>query len=499
MTKRVEPVRRRISTLKPATILLFALQSLAPRWAAGAADGRDASLTHGKQQQIESSDEPATIRYKGLSLTPGGFLEGSFVLRTRNENADINNTYTGVPLNGSTNSKLSEFRGSARDSRISLLLEGSARKTQLSGYFEMDFLGAAPTANYVQASSFTPRLRQAWLQVKRPSGWTFTGGQFWTLMTTHRHGIDARAEFIPITADGSYAVGYNYTRGRAFRVTKNLHEKVWLGLEVDEAENTYSAAFVPANVMGLNTSQNTATGVLLLPFLPNYSNGNSTPMAPDVAAKIAFEPGWGHFEIKGIGRFFRDRIASTASASGHSNVTYGYGVGFAAILPVLRNKVDVILEGLAGQGIGRYGAAGLPDVTLDPSDARMLPLRTAHLLGGIEAHPGKKLDLYGYVGNEYTGRYAAVTATGGPAGYGSRLVSYQSCTNEVAMNTCSGANRNVQEATAGYWYRIFKGSFGTVQYGNQVAFLRRTLWSGIGAAPQGTDLVVYSTVRFYLP
>ena len=154
-------------------------------------------------------------------------------------------------------------------------------------------------------------------------------------MTTHRHGIETRAEFIPSTADGSYAVGFNYTRGRAFRVTKNLHDKVWLGLEMEEAESTYSAAFVPADVMGLNTSQNTSTGVLLLPFLPNYSNGHSTAMAPDLAAKVAFDPGWGHFEIKGIGRFFRDRIPSTEIAIGHSNVTYGYGVGFAAILPAV--------------------------------------------------------------------------------------------------------------------------------------------------------------------
>ena len=234
----------------------------------------------------------------------------------------------------------------------------------------MDFLGAAPTANYVQTSAFTPRLRQAWLQVKRPSGWTFTGGQLWTLMTTHRHGIETRTEFIPSTADGSYAVGFNYTRGRAFRVTKTLHDKVWLGFKW-RSQSTYSAAFVPADVMGLNTSQNTSTGVLLLPFLPNYSNGHSTAMAPDLAAKVAFEPGWGHFEIKGIGRFFRDRIPSTETAIGHSNLTYGYGVGFAAILPAVRNKVDIILQGLAGQGVGRYGAAGLPDVTLDPRDGRM--------------------------------------------------------------------------------------------------------------------------------
>lgn len=450
-------------------------------------------------QRNAQPEGPTSIRYKGLSLTPGGFLEGSFFFRTRNENADFANTYTGIPLNGSTNSKLTEYRGSARDSRISLLLEGKAGRTDLSGYFEMDFLGAAPTANYIQASSFTPRLRQAFLQIKTGSGWTITGGQFWSLMTTNRHGIETRSEYIPSTADGSYVVGYNWIRGRGFRVTKSVHDKVWLGFELAEPENTYSAAFLPPNVMGLNTSQNTSTGVLLLPFLPNYSNGNSTPLAPDLLAKVAVEPGWGHFEIKMIGRFFRDRISSTATSVGFSNTSYGYGVGFAAILPVVQHKVDLIVEGLAGQGIGRYGAAALPDVTLDPTDGRMLPLRAAHLFAGVEAHTRKRLDLYAYIGNEYAGRYAAVSPTGGPAGYGSPLVSYQGCTNEVAMNTCNGANRNVQEATVGYWYRLFKGPFGTVQYGNQLVYMRRTLWSGVGLAPQGTDVVAYSTVRFYLP
>ena len=463
-------MRTRMSTVIPGGIVLCAMRLFGQTLGPSPAGGVDTSVTQDQQRQMETSDGPTSIRYKGLSFTPGGFLEGAFVLRTRNENADINDSYTGVPLNGSTNAKLSEFRGSARDSRLSLLFEGNFRKTQLSGYFEIDFLGAAPTANYVQTSAFTPRLRQAWLQVKRPSGWIFAGGQLWTLMTTHRRGIETRAEFIPSTADGSYAVGFNYTRGRAFRVTKNLHDKVWLGLELEEAESTYSAASVPANVMGLNTSQNTSTGVLLLPFLPNYSNGHSTPMAPDLAAKVAVEPGWGHFEIKGLGRFFRDRIASTENTVGQLECDLrlrcwlrcdpaccteqgGYHPGRsrrARHRPIRRRRI-------AGRHVG-------------PRDGRMLPLRTADVLGGIEAHPGKKLDTYGYLGNEYVGRYAAVTATGGPAGYGSPLVSYRSCTNEVAVNTCSGANRNVQEATAGYWYRIFKGPFGTVQYGNQVAF-----------------------------
>ena len=457
-----------------------------------------------QDSRVKSLESPTEFRYKGLTFTPGGFLEATALVRTRNENADISSTYTGIPLNGTSNSKLSEFRGSARDSRLSLLVQADLNSTtKLTGYYETDFLGAAPTANFVQASGWTPRLRQAFVQIDKESGWTVTAGQFWSLMTTNRQGIATRAEFIPSTSDGSYAVGFTWTRERAVRVTRNFHNGIWAAFDFDDPENTYSAAFVPANIMGLNTSQNASTGVLLLPFLASYSSGNSTTLAPDFMAKVAFEPGWGHFEIKALGRLFRDRIASTATTNGHTSTTTGYGVGFAAIMPVVKGKVDVVAEGFAGQGIGRYGAAGLPDVTLNPTTGAMRPLREARIMGGIEYHRNPRLDFYTYFGDEYAGRYAftAVDSAGKvvPAGYGSRLVSYAGCTNEVALNTCSGANRNIYETTAGFWYRLHQGDFGRIQYGNQVVYMHRSLWSGIGQTPQGEDLAVYSTLRFYLP
>src|SRR5215469_8785786 len=115
------------------------------------------------------SAQPTSLRFKGLTLTPGGFLEGTMLVRTRNENADIANNYSAIPLNGSSNANLSEFRGTARNSEFSLLTQGAAGGTKLTGYVETDFLGAAPTANYVESNSWTPRLRQLWVQLDRPS------------------------------------------------------------------------------------------------------------------------------------------------------------------------------------------------------------------------------------------------------------------------------------------------------------------------------------------
>ncbi|HET6931565.1 MAG TPA: hypothetical protein VFI45_14665 [Candidatus Acidoferrum sp.] len=453
--------------------------------------------------RLRNLEEPKTFHYKGLTMTPGGFLESTVLVRTRNENADVADNYSGIPLNGSSNSKLSEFRGTARGSQLSLLIQGAAGDTKLKGYVEADFLGAAPTANYVQSSAWTPRLRQAWVQIDRPSGWTITAGQMWSLLTSNRQGIANLTELKPMGVDGNFVVGFTWTRERAVRVTKNFNDRIWAAFAVEDPESTYSAAFVPPNIMGLNTSQNASTGVNLLPFLANYSNGQSTTLAPDLVAKVAFEPGWGHFEIKALGRFFRDRIASTATANGHTNTTEGYGFGFSALLPVVKTKLDVSLEGLAGQGIGRYGASGLPDVTLDPITGAMRPLREARIMGGIQYHRNSRLDLYAYGGDEYTGRYAfrAVDSTGTvvPAGYGSSLASYAACTNEVALNTCGGANRNIWEATAGYWYRLYRGEFGRIEYGNQIVYMHRNLWSGIGHTPQGGEFVVFSTIRFYLP
>jgi len=449
--------------------------------------------------KAKSSEEPTSIRFRGLSLTPGGFLEGTMLVRTRNENADIANNYSVIPLNGSSNARLTEFRGTARNSEFSLLIQGAAGSANLKGYVETDFLGAAPTANYVESNSWTPRLRQLWVQLDWPSGWTITSGQTWSLLTTNEQGIAALAELRPATEDGQYVVGFTWTRQRALRVTKNFNNKVWAAFALESPESTYSAAFAPANIMGLNTSQNAATGVNLLPFLANYSNGFSTSLAPDLLAKVAFEPGWGHFEIKALGRFFRDRIASTATTNGYTNTTEGYGVGFGALMPFVNKKLELSLEGLLGQGIGRYGSSGLPDATLNPTTGELRPLREARIMGGLVYHRSSRLDLYTYGGDEYAGRYAFISPTGTAAGYGSPLIDYTSCTNEVALNACSGANRNIYEATVGYWYRLFGGEYGRIEQGNQIVYIHRNLWSGIGRTPQGGDIVAYTSLRFYLP
>src|SRR5512135_24212 len=124
-------------------------------------------------QQPAPDQGPAEIRYKGVTFVPGGFIEAAAIYRSANENADMGSTFINVPYEGSTNSYLSEFRGSARQSRLSLLVSGKTGRMKMSGYYEFDFLGAAPTANEVESNSFNIRQRQLWAQVDLDGGFSF--------------------------------------------------------------------------------------------------------------------------------------------------------------------------------------------------------------------------------------------------------------------------------------------------------------------------------------
>ncbi len=456
-------------------------------------------LQEARKSPSAEPSNPSTIRYKGLSLSPVGFVTADAVFRTRNENADMGSSFGALPFGGVANSHLSELRASARASRFGLLAVGMAGNTRLTGYYEMDFLGQAPTANQIETNSFTPRQRQLWVQVDFSNGLTLTAGQDWSLLTTDRKGIATRAEFIPNTLDASYVVGYNYVRQTAFRITKNFNDRIWAAFELANPETSQpNASFVPANLFGFNNSSNAASpSGFTLNFLSGSTNGFSTNLAPDLIAKIAWEPGWGHYELKALGRFFRDRI------NGDNNIAYGGGLGAAAILPVVAKKADFILEALAGNGIGRYGTALGSDITIRP-DGWIIPIHTVHVMTGLEAHAQPKLDLYVYGGNEYYGRAAYVNPNNAsePAGYGSLLVNNTNCQVEVVPSggaACGAQNRDVWEASTGLWYRFYKGPYGAFQYGWQYEYLHRSTWTGIAGSPSGLDSVVMTSVRFLLP
>ncbi len=472
------------------------------------------------QKRIVDVENPTSLHYKGVTITPGGFLAAESLWRQHNESADIISSFNGIPYDGAAGSQLTEWRMTARQSRLSLLAEGKLTNAKLTGYWEMDFLGAAPTANENQSSSFNPRQRQLWGQAAFNNGWTFTAGQMWSLWSSNKKGIDNRQEWIPSTIDGQYVVGYDFARLAAFRITKDFGNKVWFGASVENPEMLNPASLTtpttPGGIYGPGNGPTGGPGSSATPCAgANDSFGNvlanctSTDWMPDFLAKLAFEPGWGHFEVKGLLRSFRDKIPAdpnaTPAVAGYEDHAFGGGVGINGILPLVPKKVDVILQANAGRGIGRYSDSSNVDVTYY-QDAALVPLRQAQFLAGLELHPTPKLDWYFYGGDEYTGRFYSIGTDGKQYGYGAPGADNTGCTQTYAGSAKCQANfRNLQEVTTGFWYRFYKGPIGTMQFGAQYEYIRKDTWQGMKTAapypwdPKANDSMVMTSFRYVLP
>jgi myosin heavy subunit len=69
------------------------------------------------QQETKKLESPDTIHFKGIDLTPGGFIAAETVDRQRGIGADVNTQFSGIPFSGQTAGVLSEFNASGRQSR----------------------------------------------------------------------------------------------------------------------------------------------------------------------------------------------------------------------------------------------------------------------------------------------------------------------------------------------------------------------------------------------
>ena len=139
----------------------------------------------------------------GVTVTLGGYVDLTGLYRTRNETRGTATSFTGVPFAQSPDAHLGEFRMTGQQSRFSLLVQGNIDKDNaLAAFGEADFNNAAGGANSVQSSSYTPRLRQAYVQYDNATfGLHLLGGQTWSLASAFRSGLSPRSEIQPMTID----------------------------------------------------------------------------------------------------------------------------------------------------------------------------------------------------------------------------------------------------------------------------------------------------------
>src|SRR6185369_135920 len=244
-----------------------------------------------------------------------------------------------------------------------------------------------------------PRTRQLFAQAALDNGWTFTGGQTWSLLSMNKTGIATRGEWLPMTVDSQYVPGFNYGRLYSARVTKTLSKKAAAAVAFENHADLPAGA-IPITVSGV-------PGGVLSAGIGALANGLnfSTAVMPDVIAKVAFDPGWGHYEIKGVMRVFRDHVLGTDT----NNKKVGGGFGAGAILPLKKNKIDFYAETLIGNGTSRYNDSGNADFYIRP-DGNLELVRAYSFLTGIETHFTPKFDWYTYFGTEYQQRSAGVQA-----------------------------------------------------------------------------------------
>ena len=116
------------------------------------------------QKRVSDLESPLALHFKGITITPGGFIAGETVWRPHATFGDINTAMNAIPFSGAAQARFSEFFGSGRQSRFSLLAQGKWGTTNLTGYAETDFLAAGVTSNNNQSNSYVLRQRQMWGQ-----------------------------------------------------------------------------------------------------------------------------------------------------------------------------------------------------------------------------------------------------------------------------------------------------------------------------------------------
>jgi hypothetical protein len=480
------------------------------------------------QKRIGEIESPLAIHFKGITITPGGFLAAESVYRTRALGADVNTPLNGINMPGSGQNAISEFFGSGRQSRISMLAEGKFNNTKLTGYVEADFLSAGVTSNNNQSNSYTLRQRQAWAQAAMSNGLTFTGGQMWSLVTETKKGVDNRSEALPMTIDPQYSVGFSWARQWGFRVSKNFNNHFWLAASLENPQTTFAArgnvanfAFgSPGNSGGLYNGGGSPTGSALA----NYSFN----AMPDVILKAAFEPGFGHYEVFGIFSRFRDRVypcvepipgsslcTGGTSVTGAFNSSKNAGGGGANARITIAKHLDFGLHALYGNGVGRYGTSSLPDSTVN-ADGTLAPLRSYQGLATLEWHM-PRFDIYLNGGQEYVKRrYQVDPVSLKTVGYGAPAFVDSGCYAETApgsgggfgfggLSNCNADTQRVIEGTFGFWLRLYNGPKGRLQLGPQYSYISRDAWTGAGAtkgtfsAPHGIENMALTSFRYYLP
>jgi len=476
--------------------------------------------------------EPVSFKFKGITLTPGGFFSGQTTWRQRAISSGSATPFNSIPFSTSDLGNIGEFNTDARQSLFNFLAEGHLGGTRIRGYFESDFNSAGVTSNNNATNGYTLRIRQAWGQAAFDNGWTITVGQMWSLVTAERQGIEPLAEIIPYVIDSGYVAGFPYARQEGFRVSKSfLDKKLFFALSVENPELNSVAG--PACTAGscLYGAVGNTTGLFNTVTTGVEAQNYSFNASPDFIFKLALEPGFGHWEVFGLVNTFHERfypcfdasdeapcainalIVTPSSFGANNRTTTGGGVGANGYFSLFNKHLDVNASFMGGNGIGRYGGTtGFSDVVFN-ADQELVALRNYRGYGGLIWHVTPKLDIYGYAGGEYLQRsHNYGQDDGAPIALNAECFTEALPASDVSPGgTCNAVTRDIIEGVGGFWYKFFTGSIGRMQAGVQYSYITRATWAGTTTtttddttttssfAPHAVENMIMTSFRYYLP
>ncbi|WP_174301936.1 hypothetical protein [Caulobacter sp. S45] len=444
--------------------------------------------------------------FKGVKITPGGFVEAAGIYREHNLASDVATPFNSVPYTIARPGHAEELRATARQSRITGLVEGNINPDiKLSAYGEFDFLGAAQTANLNESNSFNLRTRVVYATMDfADEGFHLLAGDEWSLATMNSKGITPRNEVLPPNIDAQYNVGYVWARQPQFRITKDfLNKTLWAAVSVENPQTTFggsapSAAGVLTTINNGSNYYGGDTGTLSTTTVNGVVTAvsgvapatQSLNHVPDVIGKLAAEEDvFGHHlhaEVFGMYRQFYEQLGTLKSNSLDAG-SVGGGVA-GQIIPDL---LDLQVTGISGKGVGRYGSSGLPDVAFTPSGKITAIQETAGLVTAT-LHATKTLDLYFVGGEEQDER-----PDGGMGSYGNFTAVNTGCGIEASTLTCTGNTRRLSELTFQAWDKAFTGPYGQIRLGLQYSYVAREGFGGVGGSPEAHDNMILTSIRYY--
>ena len=450
-------------------------------------------------------ENPSTLHYKGITLTPYGFFNGESMWRSHATGGEEPTPWSSIPYESADSYSMTEMALSGRQSRVGFIAEGKVSWGTLRANFEGDFLGVGTTSNDNQSTSYIFRQRIASAEAETNSHWTISGGQGWSLATEDKVGITTAAanKALPSMIDPNYVAGLVWARMGYFRLTKSFKNASFAisaenpqllytatlagntpyavvgsaGLSASLLNQTISACSPSTSIVNYsNQKQTDSAGNTIDVAVPVYKTVNSCANlanisfneAPDMLAKAAFDPGFGHYEIYGIGRVFHETIypgettnsnlyggnkdiatgvavaPALSTAGALSNKVVLGGIGGSMRIPVIKDKFTFGAKALFGPGVGHFGASTLSDATSN----NWGELEPIHNLSGLltaEFTPNPRLQIYTYYGGDYAGRedesMSAATTLGAPTA--------EFCV--TGTTTCTASPTAAQISAGGAW------------------------------------------------